>query len=264
MAPHGVGGPELALLAALAFATAALTAAVGNGGGAILLAAMLLYLEPVTAIPVHGAVQLVSNGSRAAIQRRHVRWSLLSRYAVGLVPMGLLGLAVVHAVPATAARAAIGAFVLLAVWAPRALLLGAHPERTRAAGSSGEGVDPGRRFLWLGCAAGFLNTTVGASGPLQGPFFLGLGLSRQGVVGSFAAAQVLGHTVKIVLFAAAGFAFASWVVPIAAMAACVAVGTWVGSQLLERMDERTFRWVYRIALTAVALRLCIEPVWRAV
>ena len=116
---------------------------------------------------------------------------------------------------------------------------------------------PTRRFLWLGGAVGFLNTTIGATGPVQGPFYRNLGLSRQGVVGTFAAAQTLGHAVKLGLFTAVGFCFAAHVAPLLLLSVCVVVGTWSGSRLLERVDERVFQALYRGALTLVALRLIV-------
>ena len=243
-----MGGAELALLAVVALVPAALTAVVGLGGGIILLSVMLLFYEPLVAIPLHGAVQLVSNASRSVVQRRHVQWRLIGPYAVPLIPAGALGVQVVQVLPAALLRGLIGFFVLVAVWWPRALLLGVHPERVPA----------GRRFFGLGVVTGFLNTTVGATGPLQGPFYQGLGLTRHQIVGTFAAAQTLGHTIKIALFAAAGFAFAEHAVAFALLAACVMAGTLIGSRLLDRVSEERFKRLYRIVLTLVAARLLLD------
>ncbi len=71
-----------------------------------LLAVMLLFLEPLAAIPLHGVIQLVSNSSRAAIQRRHVDLPILLRYSALLVPMGWVGLHLANALPAAATRGA--------------------------------------------------------------------------------------------------------------------------------------------------------------
>ncbi len=242
--------PDLLVLALAAFATSALTATVGVGGGAILIAVMVVYWEPLLAIPLHGAVQWVSNGSRALIQREHVRWSVLLPYALLLVPAGALGLWVATSVPADAIRAAIGVFVLLALWAPRALLLGVDPS----------GLPENRRFFLLGGLAGFLNTTVGASGPMQGPFFRDIGLTRHGIVGTFAACQVLGHSVKIALFVAAGLSFAEHLPALLLLGACVLAGTLAGSRLLDRVSEPVFLGLYKVSLTLLALRLAVwEP-----
>jgi len=64
---------DFVLLCAAAFATAVLSAVVGMAGGITLLAAMLLWLPPLVVIPLHGVIQLASNGSRTWFQRRHAR-----------------------------------------------------------------------------------------------------------------------------------------------------------------------------------------------
>jgi uncharacterized membrane protein YfcA len=236
---------QLAILGVTAFVTAMLSAVVGMAGGITLLGVMLLFMDPLEAIPLHGAIQLASNGSRTWIQREHVRWDILVRYAAPLIPMGLIGLAIAQRLEPQGLKAVIGVFVLLATWSPRLLLLGQHPDR----------LDPQRRFLALGALAGVLNVTIGATGPLIAPFFLGLGLSRFALVGTKAACQTLGHLVKIALFGAVGFAFAAFVPLLALLIPLVVVGTWVGSRLLRGVDERTFVWLYRGVLTLIALRL---------
>jgi len=239
---------SLAWLGVAAFATSVLSAIVGMAGGIVLLAVMLLFLEPLAAIPLHGAIQLLSNGSRAALQRRFVDRSVLLYFGVLLVPGGLLGLQVATALPPDAIRVLIGVFVLLATWAPGALLLGIHPETT----------SPRARFLALGGVAGALNVTLGAVGPLLAPFYLGLGLSRQAMVGTKAACQALGHAVKIALFGLAGFAFAPHVPLLVVAGTGVVAGTWVGTRLLDRIDERTFQWLYKVVLTVIAVRLLVR------
>lgn len=239
---------DLSVLTAVAFATAVLSAIVGMAGGIILLSIMLLYFDPLVAIPLHGVVQLVSNSTRAVVQRRHVDWGIVARYGVLLLPMGFLGLLLARALPPDGGRLAIGLFVLVATWAPGALLLGTHPDRS----------DPHRRFLVLGGVVGFVNVTVGATGPLIAPFFLNLGLSRQGVVGSKAACQSLGHLAKLVVFGVVGFAYLDWALPLLSLSLAVIAGTWAGSHVLERVNERTFMILFKTVLTLVAVRLVLS------
>ena len=237
----------LAVLTAAAVATSVLSAIVGMAGGMVLLAVMLLFYDPLLAIPLHGVVQLVSNTSRTFIQRRHVDWSIVSRYALLLLPTGYLGYLLLRSLPPDLARATIGAFVLVATWAPAWLLIGTHPER----------LERDRRFLVLGGVVGLLNTTVGATGPLLAPFFLNLGLDRRALIGTKAACQSLGHLVKLVIFGSMGFAFADFAAPLALLCAAVVGGTWAGSQILGRVGETFFLRFYKTVLTLVALRLLI-------
>ena len=241
---------DLTVLTAAAFATSILSAIVGMAGGITLLGVMLLYLDPLVAIPVHGVVQLVSNGTRAMVQRAHVRRDIALRYAVLLLPTGFAGLWLARAIPPDGARLAIGLFTLAATWMPGLLLLGTHPDR----------IDTGRRFLLLGGVVGFVNVTIGATGPLIAPFFLNLGLTRQALVGTKAACQLLGHVAKIIVFGVTGFAFAAWLLPLALLCAAVVLGTWIGSRLLERVNENDFVRLYKTVLTLIALRLVLSVV----
>jgi uncharacterized membrane protein YfcA len=240
-----MAGEELILLWVVAFVTAVLSAIVGMAGGITLLAIMLLFLPPLLAIPLHGVIQLASNGSRAWIQRQHVDRGILQRFGLLLLPMGAVGIAVAQELPEAVVRAAIGVFVLMATWAPGALLLGTHPEN----------IDRNRRFLGLGAAAGFLNVTIGATGPMIAPFFLNLDLDRRELVGTKAGCQVLGHLSKILLFGLAGFAFEEHLPLLLGATIGVVAGTWLGSRLLDRVSETHFGILYRSVLTLIALRL---------
>jgi uncharacterized membrane protein YfcA len=243
-----MGGAELAALGAVVFVTAVLSGVLGMAGGIALLGVLLLYLPPLVAIPLHGVIQLVSNGSRVLVQRRHARFDWIAWYALPLLPAGFVGLLLAKELPAALVEGAIGAVVLVATWLPR---------RGEANGATAR--RPRARFFALGAVTGFLNILLGAIGPLIDPFFLGLGLGRQALVGTKAACQTLGHAAKVLLFGTAGFAFAEHA-PLLALGSLAAIaGTWVGSRLLDRLSEAGFLWLYRTVLTGLALRL----VWKA-
>lgn len=236
---------QFAILGVAAFLTSMLSGMLGLAGGTALLGVLLLFYDPLVAIPLHAVIQLVSNASRTWIQREHVERDIVLWYALPLLPMGFVGLAIAKQLPPELSRALIGAFVLVATWAPGLLLLGAHPERAQR----------NRRFLLLGGVVGLLNPTVGATGPLVAPFFLNLGLDRQQVVGTMAASQTLGHLMKLIVFGAAGFAFVGFAGPLSLLALLVVAGTWAGSRVLDRVSERSFIWLYKAVLTGIALHL---------
>ena len=240
----------VALLCAVAFASAALSAVVGLAGGTVLLAVMLLFFEPAVAIPLHGVIQLVSNGARTVVQGRHVAWSVVGWYSLFLLPLALAGARVALAMPAALGTTLIGVFVLVATLRPGWL-------RIRPAGAGGEA----RRFAVLGGVAGFLGSLVGAVGPLVAPFFPHLGLSRRGVVGTAAACQGAGHLAKIAAFGWVGFSYREHLGLLAAMSMLVIAGTTAGSRLLDRVDEVLFTRLYRTVLVLVALRLVSSAAW---
>lgn len=237
---------ELGLVTLLAFATAVLTAIAGLGGGTILLVALLQLLPPAEAIPVHGAIQLVSNASRAWTLRTYIAWPLVARHAILLVPGGLLGLQVATRLSKDLARATIGVFALFATWRPRWIV--PHVE----------GRFPARGFLWVGLLHGAINMPIGASGPMIAPFFKSALGDRREVVSTFSAAQVSGHLVKIALFGWAGFAFVDHLPTIVLGSVGVTLGTLVGARGLEKLSEKNFQWLFRMAVTAVAIPLVLS------
>lgn len=235
----------IGVLCGASLLTAGVSAILGMAGGIMLLAVMLLFLDPKIAIPVHAIVQLISNSSRAVIHAKQVRVDLLWPYALLLLPAGALTISLAQHLPADALRLAIGCFVIVATWRKQWLLLGFDPER----------VSMRPRFAIVGAGAGALGPLIGATGPFIAPFFLGIGLSRFELIGTKAACQTSGHLAKLILFGMAGFGFLQFGPLIFAMAVCTVAGTWLGTHLLHRLDDDRFTQLYRLTLTAVSLRL---------
>lgn len=111
----------LAPLMAAAFATAALSAVAGFGGGVLLLP----VFGTRDAIAVLTVAQLASNGSRVWFNRREVDRHLVGVFAAGAIPAAMIGALVLTTAPLPALTRVIGAFLLaMVVWrrvaAPRA------------------------------------------------------------------------------------------------------------------------------------------------
>jgi uncharacterized membrane protein YfcA len=307
---------DVVALGVAVYFTAVVSAVVGMAGGLTLLVIMLQWLDPLVALPLHGVVQLVSNGSRVGLQREHVEWRFVRWFALLLLPAGVLGLAAAEAIPRQGLRAALGSLVVLFVLdrARRALRsrprsgtpappaapsfdrppLSKRAELTPALALAATSTLPGgpalavavraptraapaepaavvapsqagasnparhrRRFVALGGAAGALNTSVGATGPLIAPFFLDLGLDRRGLIGTQAACGTCGHVAKIVVFAGAGFSFGPYLPALLVFTAMAAAGTWTGTRILDRVPERAFTILYLAVLLALGLRLVL-------
>ncbi len=63
---------ENIILAVLSFFTALMTSIAVGGGGTVLLAAMLQFMNPAEAIAVHGVIQFTSNITRTWLLRKFV------------------------------------------------------------------------------------------------------------------------------------------------------------------------------------------------
>jgi uncharacterized protein len=63
--------------------TAFISGIFGMAGGLILMGVLAAILPVATAMVVHGAVQMVSNGYRAFLWRKYIDWRVFGRYALG-------------------------------------------------------------------------------------------------------------------------------------------------------------------------------------
>lgn len=222
--------------------TSFVTAALGAGGGAILIAFMALILPPAAIIPVHGLVQLGSNLGRGALSWRHIHWPTLAVFA----PLSLAGAALASwllvQLPGSVLQLAIALFVLYLCWGP------ALPKRAL-----------GR--LGLGLAAlvtGFVSLFVGASGPLVAAFIKARSADRFQAVATFAGAMSIQHAPKALVFGMAGFVFKDWWPLVLSMFLAGLLGTWLGLKTLGRLSEARFHRLFQLVLTALALQLLWE------
>ncbi len=236
-----------ALLIGFAFLGALLSGFLGMGGGVLLLGVMLLAgMETRTAVPVHAAVQLIANASRVFALRRHVRWRPFLIYFLASLPFPWLGLRISAALPDEVLRLMIGAMILFVLLGPKRGL-SRLPER--------------RAFAIAGVLGGTFGVVVGAFGPVVALFVLRDGWDRREVIATQALCQTWGHLQKILFFAGAGFAFLEYETLILPMAAATIAGTYGGRYLLGRLKDAQFRFLYRLVLALLALRLLLSPLW---
>ena len=97
----------------VSFFTAMITSIAGAGGGTILLAYMLQFINPLVAIPIHGTVQLTSNITRAFLFRKYLVWKLILPFCIFL-PLGVfVGLIIFKNLDAQKIKFLIGIFIIL-------------------------------------------------------------------------------------------------------------------------------------------------------
>lgn len=237
--PAGFGAVEAVAFIAFSYLTSAVTAAFGLGGGVMMLIAMASVLPPLAVIPVHGAVQMGSNGGRAWVMRSHVSREIFGYFVIGSLIGAAVASQVVVALPTDMLRLVLGLFVLWVVWAPKLTRRDAGP----------------RSFVPIGIGTTFASMFVGATGLLIGAFLSPERLGRMTTVSTHAMCAMFQHALKIVVFGFLGFAFWEWIPLIIAMVASGFLGTMTGKALLERLSERVFGWAFKAMLTLLAARL---------
>ena len=262
----------LITLAVAALATSALSAVLGMGGGALLLAVMLTALPWAEVIPLHAVVQLASNGTRVLAYLPQVSWPVVTRFAAGLLPGGLLGALLIGELARSPGadpwlKLLVGTWILVMLVIP-------EPARSPRDADDGEPRDGdanddtndnplqvGHWWDWpaLGFVAGSCALAVGAVGPLIAPLFLRRPMTRQQVVATKAVCQSLLHLVKLPVFIALwNFDYGRSALLLAVLVACVVPGTLIGRRLLARhVSEALFRRMYRLALLLAGSKVLI-------
>lgn len=226
------------------FLTSALTAAMGLGGGTALLAVMGLGMPVNSLMPVHGIVQLGSNFSRTLIQRAYVVWPLVLWFLLGSAVGIAIGAPVAAMIPDSLARIALGLFILWSVLRRR-----------------GEAKPLNRTLFVIGGGISSIGTMiVGATGPMVAGLISSQGLKKQPLIATHATCMVLQHGLKILAFGLMGFAWASWLPVLAAMIISGALGTWLGTRLLDNLPEKLFRVAFRLTMLLLSLQLLWQGV----
>ncbi len=227
------------LLCGVSFLGSFITAALGLGGGSLVLATLALFLPPAVLIPVHGTVQLGSNLGRAALMRSDILTGIVPAFLAGTLLGAAIGVQFVIALPIALLQGVLALFILYATWAPKF-----------------QARNPGKRtFFGVGVLGAFATMFVGATGPLIAPFAAAASDRRQQVVATHAALMTIQHGLKVIAFGVVGFAFGPYLPLLAGLLGCGFAGTFIGRHLLHRLPERAFRLGLKAILTAIALRL---------
>lgn len=238
------------LLSIVALLSAVLSAITGLGGGTVLVAVIFVAnITPTVALPLHAAIQLVSNGSRTIVFARHVRWAALVFFLLSALPTPFLVAPLIRRADADWVRIALGLFVLLSIWVPR-------PKSVS--------LPLWAAMLVAGLIAGGFGTVVGATGTAMAPLFLRQDWQKETVIGTKALCQAAAHVVKIAAFSVNGFAIWHNLELVVPMSIAVLVGTLLGKRLGKNISEATFSRVFRLLISLLGLKLVGFATWSLV
>lgn len=232
----------------LSFVTATLSGMFGMAGGLVLMGGLALVLPVSAAFVTHGLLQLVANGWRAILHRKHVAWSIVALYALGsLIAGGVISL--IALAPSKPALFLFMGLLPALLWLPQdwIRLDAAKPAQALLSGIMVTGV----------------NLTAGVAGPLLDIFFVRTALTRHVIVATKAATQVFAHLAKVVVYG--GLMLRSQdgagMPPLWLFAAAIPLsmlGTVVGGRILDRMTDINFKRYTRLIVTAVGVLYLVQ------
>jgi uncharacterized membrane protein YfcA len=237
--PEGLSQLGFWVLMAASFIGSFITAALGIGGGALVLVVMASVMPPAAIIPVHGVVQLGSNAGRAAMLMRHVHRPALPGFLLGSVIGSAMGGVVVVDLPPGLVQIGLGLFIIWSVLAKPPAWLTGQP--------------------WIaGGISSFLTMFFGATGVFVANFTKSFRLDRHAHVATHATLMTAQHLLKVLVFGLLGFAFGAWAGVIVAMIVVGLVGTYAGKLMLNRMSDRNFKIALDGLLILISLRLIYQ------
>lgn len=233
------------LLAAAALVAATLAAVTGFGGAAVLLPVLVLIFGARAAVPILTVAQLIGNGSRVWFNRRELDWRVVGWFALGGVPLALLGGYLFAVAPLHFLVRLLGAFLLLVVvWRH------ARPKRPARFAAPW--------FAAIGAGSSFLSALLGSVGPIMAPFFLAFGLVKGAYIGTEAMSTVVMHVTKLVAYRQTSILTGPDVVSGLALGPLMILGSFLGKRVVDRLPERVFVFVIEAVLVAAGLLFLIR------
>ncbi|MGE4158853.1 MAG: sulfite exporter TauE/SafE family protein [Planctomycetota bacterium] len=250
LSPALLGG-----LAVFSVLTSLISAVLGEGGGILLLAAMYSFLPLTVVVPLHGAIQLVSNSSRVLAYWKEVRWVIVGRYlAGGLITLLPAWFLVTWVASGTDPKVEAGCKTLIGFY----ILWLTH--RRKGGKNAGKGQEaPGfSGFVPLGACVVPVSMVFGATGPLLAPFFIRPDLNKEEVVSTKAACQMATHSLKLLVFlGATSFPYKEATPALLLLGIGAVVGTFAGRKVMEKLSEALFRKLYVVALTVAGFKILL-------
>jgi len=230
----------LAILGVSSLVTSFISGILGMAGGMILMGILLALMPLPAAMMLHGVTQFASNAWRATLLRHDVDWRILRGYCYG----ALLALAAF-----TAVHLVVGKALALVIMGLTPFLTLALPERLH--------LNVERRGHPFGCGivCTALALTAGVSGPILDVFFVRSKMRRHAVVATKATTQSFSHVLKIFYFGMVvslkGGHIEPWVGVM--MVVLALTGTTLSRNVLERMNDASFRWWTRWTVMGIGL-----------
>ncbi|MDE3201308.1 MAG: sulfite exporter TauE/SafE family protein [Acidobacteriota bacterium] len=233
----------LLFLAGLVAST--LAGVTGFGGAAVLLPVLVLVFGPRSAIPILTVAQLIGNGSRVWFNRGELQWRVVGWFALGGVPMALLGGYLFSVAPLPTLTRLLGGFLLLVVVLRH---LPFKPVRTF----------PAPVFAGIGAGSSFLSALLGSVGPIMAPFFLAFGLVKGAYIGTEALSTVVMHVAKLIAYHQTAILTGRDLLIGLTFGPIMVYGSFLGKRIVDKLPERVFIAIIEIVLITAG----VQFLWR--
>lgn len=223
---------------------ALVTSLTGLGGGTLILAGLLLFFPPEISIPLHSFTQFSANGLRTGIFFKHVNWSVVIAYGLLMLPSTWLAAKMFHLINPSVLKLIVGIFILASI-IPWKIKPTEEPEK--------------KTFVLLGALSGFMGVFVGAIGPAVVPFFNRLKLSRDGILSTKSAGQMILQLSKIIAFSgAAGVNFLAMKNHVGVLVCGTLLGVLISIPIGKKISDHKFNLAVNTLLALISIKVLFE------
>lgn len=227
----------LFVVACIAFALSAIC----GGGASFILLPVLSWILPGAQVPAALSIGTAASSiSRMVIFFRNIRWDIVLWFVPPALPAVWFGAKLLSSTDPVLLELFIGFFLVVNL----PFIFKPAVAKTTVS----------RRPKWIlsliGLATGFLSGLTGAVGLLFNRFYLTYGMTKEEIVATRAANELVLHVIKIVLYGLFGLLTIKAVTMGLVISLAAIVSAWLMKRLLKFFTERSFQ---RIGFTAMVL-----------
>ena len=219
----------LKIIAVLTAATVGFTISgvAGFGGGLVALPVLVWVFGIKEAVPIISIAQLFGTASRAWLHHHVIDWKVVRYFAIGSIPMSVLGSLVFISINTEMIVRILGVTMLALVVYTRLPIGRNFKINVRA-------------FVPIGGTAGFGSALLGIPGPMASLFYLQYGLISGAYVGTSALGLGAIQIPKLIIFSNEGL-LTTRVLALGIVLGLIGVfGAYMGKTILKRVPEQVF------------------------
>lgn len=212
-----------------------LAAIAGTGGGIILLPVLVSVFGIRDAVPIYAVAQLFGNLSRVGFNRPLINYRVVAWFALGAIPLAILGSWLFTRIPDTGLLKILGGFLVLSVLVRRL-----HPSLTSKFKTWW--------FAPIGCIFSVISAIVGSAGPFLAPFYLTYGLTKGAFIGTEALGTAIMHVAKLATYQGLGAINTQMWIAGLLLGPVMIAGSFAGKKILDRIPTHIFLVIVEIAI----------------
>ena len=224
--------------------TSVLSAALGTGGGFILIPLAALQFGAKESVGILSIYFLFQNINKLVVYKNHINWKVGWRVICWSLPGVLIGSLALNYIPVEFFKKLLACIILV--------YLANDVFKFMPKKHQPDALLPGLSMLY-----GFLSGLIGSGNLVKGPLFTSLGLLKQTYVGTYAFTSFFMNVPKITTYYATGIIDGSAFLKSIPFLIISIVGTHFGKHLIGKIRNDVFYFIVTasFALSAVALLL---------